>query len=350
MGRHVKVGDTVNSGNWGLAEILSRSVGITTVKFLDTGNVQEVKNNVLKGRFVDEKAYEDKLGRKRTKRGSINIGSIFSSNHWGDAEVVEVLAGTQMRVKFILSGNFKECRTSELIKGNFEDTTAREQGVARLDYEHPNQTSARISTGAIFKSNMWGDVEVVEYRSNKDIDIKFLESGNVINVQKVNLENGFVKDIVRQKLETSTKNSLIEDEVERSRKEVAVLREQGRLQRVEENKKRVEAYQRRLVAEAKAREEKRLSELGSVTYNSSYGGEYKISRLLSGVECEVTFYASGNIERVTVQKASKGNVVDTGRFSPEQVEAIRKEKNAAYYLNNREANLQKAKDYQKSKP
>lgn len=286
---------------------------------------------------------------------NISVGDVFPTTYWGDVEIVSFIKtssgkGRRAVVKFINTGNMAERKMSEIRKGNVRDDIAYRNGIKLIGYEHPCQTAARLAPGTTYKSTMWGDVEVVEYRGNKDIDIVFLESGNVINVQKHALESGLVRDIVRQKLETSIKNNLIEDEAERSRKEVARLREQGRIQRVDENKKRVEAYQQRLISEAKAREDKRLSDLSSTTYNSSYGGEYKISRLLSSVDCEVTFCASGNIEAVTVQKAKKGSVVDTRVFSPEQVEVVKKEKSAAYYLNDREVRLQKAKDYQKANP
>lgn len=68
--------------------------------------------------------------------------------------------------------------------------------------------------GEIFKSNSWGDVEVVEYRSNKDLVVQFVNTGNRVSVQKSALLKGLLQDGAEQaRLKGEVKKAALERKV-----------------------------------------------------------------------------------------------------------------------------------------
>lgn len=347
---HVKIGDKYSSDSWGDVIVTGISKGISTVMFVDSGNTKDLKNTVLrKGRFVDDIAYETKLGRKRIPRGSVKVGDIFKSNYWGDMEVVNI-NNQDVIVRFVLTGNETKRKLKDVVAGNICDTVSKESGGIMLEFESPQRSAAKIEVGAIFKTNYSGDVEVLEYNSSIDVVIRFIESGNVRSAQKDALEKGLIKDFVLNTTLANEKESARLTAIILDKELKAVARQHGieELRKEVEKNKAVKDEEKRNERDAKLREAHDL--LKKAVYGQSADGPFQITDILSDNRVEITFNFSGNKYVHRLKGLATKRVVDTDLYTEDQLKALSKIENAKSYSSDRENRLQRAKDYQKANP
>ena len=58
-----------------------------------------------------------------------------------------------------------------------------------------NEFDCKNCIGKLYKTNNSGDIEVLSYTNSKNVEIKFLKSGNVTTVYSSNIVNGTIKDV-----------------------------------------------------------------------------------------------------------------------------------------------------------
>lgn len=207
--------------------------------------------------------------------------------------------------------------------------------------------------GEIYSSNLWGDMEVVEYKHSKHILIRFLESGNVYKVQRDNLIKGLVKDVERSKKITQEMY-----EADKLRKQEIRERSEALVTSLKE----VEATEKKNHAEGVARWSRVLYDY---TCNFSKSGI-----LLSGKRIvdragltytiitkksprssvwAITYEDSGNVYWVNEDAAKSGNWYDKLSEQGAKAEKLRRKLlNAAQYEADRERRIAMASAYQKN--
>ena len=58
-----------------------------------------------------------------------------------------------------------------------------------------NKFDCKNCVGKVYKTNNSGDIEVLSYTNSKNVEIKFLKSGNITTVYSSNIVNGTIKDV-----------------------------------------------------------------------------------------------------------------------------------------------------------
>jgi 5-methylcytosine-specific restriction endonuclease McrA len=280
----------------------------------------------------------------------MKVGDICKTNYWGDVEVIETKGwGNRCLVKFLLSGNTKDVRKEMLKKGVLEDTEAIKAGKSRIGYESPQRLAARIPAGAVYSSNFWGDVVVLEYRSSIEIGIQFVESGNKITVQKNALENGLVKDVELGKLRAQGIESKRAVEKAAANLKARIADYPQLLKRL--NKKISTSHkQAHKLWNARQGEVDKIFNTFSQVFTHPKYGDYQINSVSEDGSCTVKFFLTGYIHPCMLLVAKRGRVRDYSQFSKDDEKALYREKSATGYLENREARLQQAKDWQKANP
>ena len=339
-----KSGQVFESNHWGAVVIVSLSPGKAVVRFINTDNEQEFRRSTLsKGSFTDSKEYERIHGRSRRAKGEWSVGEVLASKHWGDFEVVAVHP-KRLDIKFINTGNSKNVAKNMVVIGQVEDSEAAKAGVARLNYESPQRTAAKISSGTLYKSNYWGDVEVLEYNSSTDVKVRFIESGNVSTVQKDALEKGLIKDLDRQMRETSDRYAEEKAEADLGSR----LQEHHRhIENINNKINQTHSRMAKILLRHSIKSAKQ-AEMFSVRNHERYG-DYQIVDYAEG-RCTVRFLSTGGEFKTTAAGAKGGRVRDFSQFSKEDEKEFYRQRNADNYLANREVRLQQAKDWQKANP
>jgi hypothetical protein len=137
--------------------------------------------------------------KNKPRKYVLNIGDIFKTNYWGDVEVICNKNTKSILVRFLNTGNERTCRATDLRGGGVEDVDAKKAGLQRQDYVSPQRRAAFMRSGERYSSNLWGVVEVLEYKSSKEVLIMFIESGNVYTVQRDAILKGLVADVEESK-------------------------------------------------------------------------------------------------------------------------------------------------------
>lgn len=351
MHKEVNVGDVFHTKKDGEVEVVGINHHIVSVRFLTTGNVREVsKYHLLRGAVRDwEHARLTKISKgsavSEKKANLVKVGDVFKTNHWGDIEVLE-RKGNRAIIKFLLSGNTKDVKPNEAKKGNVEDTESRLAGNKRIEFESPQRTAAMMYAGDKYESNYWGQVEVVEYRSSTDVDIRFIESGNIINTQRGNILTGLVRDAERQAKETAVRDA--------DKKAESVCRAKARLifvLHIRELKalcKNIKSWKQQVEAD-RARDELEYPIKQEVYHHEEFG-EYKIVDRVKGSKWNILFVESGNISAYNLETIRSGNVTDLSRYTAEELATRTKNKSIEGYEKNRDHRIQQAKNYQKANP
>ena len=278
----------------------------------------------------------------------MKVGDVYPTKYWGNVEVLETVGyGCDCLVRFLKSGNEKRCRKTEVKKGNLRDREAHD--VLGVNKSFPNRQSEAtppINVGVRFPSNFWGDVEVLEYKSNKEVVVRFVDSGNVCTVQKTNLKSGLIKDT-----ELCTAQYKAANDAERAVKDFQRRSEEypSLLKRI--NKKISVAHkQAHKLWSARQREVDKIFNTFSQVFTHPKYGDYRIDSISKDGSCTVKFLLTGYIHSCMLLVAKRGRVRDYSQFSKEGEKAVYREKNATSYLENREVRLQQAKDWQKANP
>lgn len=280
----------------------------------------------------------------------MNVGDVFATNYWGDAEVVELLGGRRIVVRFVNTGNVRQTRSDYLLLGNVKDTEAASNGVDAT--KKVPKSLGTIPVGTKFKTNFYGEVEVVKFVNSKNIQVKFLDTGNLLKVQRYVLELGQVQDVV-------FRDALIAEKAVEAEKASAAYWE-DRLATAERNKAR-DAELARLKETARASKaaesltlkaitaQEKIASMQEKEYINSMGDVFRVvGRGSSPCFVVVEFPASGNRYEVKTNRVSCSAVQDTlsDNYLSRYKEAAR-EKSAKWYEDNRADRIAKAGAYQK---
>lgn len=115
------------------------------------------------------------------KNSIFEVGNVFDTRESGKAEIVEYISSKQVVVKFLNSGNIKSVNTTNLRTGRIKDAEL----FAKTFW---------LREGTIHKTNNFGDIEIVKYVNQKDITVKFLNTGNTYNTSGSCVAGGKIAD------------------------------------------------------------------------------------------------------------------------------------------------------------
>jgi 5-methylcytosine-specific restriction endonuclease McrA len=218
---------------------------------------------------------------------------------------------------------------------------------------------AYMYVGELYPSNYWGDMEIVEYKSSKNIIIRFVDSGNIYKVQRDNVLKGLVKDVERSKKLTQERYA----EENRRRQEVKERAEVlvEHLKKDAEEAKRVRKAEAKERAAGMGRWHKILREYmrhfckdGDLMYGRNIvdrnGFTYKIiiKKSFDKSSWAICYNASGNTYWVDEEATKSGNTYDKLNEDAVKAEKLRlKMLNARKYEEDRERRIAMASAYQK---
>jgi 5-methylcytosine-specific restriction endonuclease McrA len=270
----------------------------------------------------------------------VNVGNIYESNHWGFAEVVELL-GNRSVVRFHNTGNTANLRNREITSGAFSDSIAAKSG-AILSYINPRKGENALLAGSIYTTNFWGNIQVLEYNGNKNVLVEFEDTGNRYTVQKQNILKGLIADLRQSVYLTEKENKRVKTS---SKVFTAILRYLSKVTKDKRTKLRQEEISDKL------RQKEKDIELGNLermqeTHTSKYGGDYNIVKFLTDKTVDIQFHNSKFILNVKNTYIGK-NPVDTSIYSKEE---LRREYAVKDYEKNKEARIAQATKWQKDNP
>lgn len=283
----------------------------------------------------------------------IEVGNIIKTAEFGDIKVLEVLDRRKVLVVFIDTG--------------IERVAAR--NIARLRVltpeifikKLPNKEyfeSARIAPGTVLPSNYWGDMEVIEYKSSKHIEIAFINTGNKYITTRDSATKGLLQDSVERKRLAEEAKKQIKQEKLRTQQE-----------RTELLLKEIAQQEARSFAAKLARKEekdryisdnKNLDSSGNLFVNlkflDKFGKEFVVAsrviyydRLTS--YWEVLYENTGNVYQHTEEQIMSWKVAD--KLSPDyekDEKEYKRKKAAMMYEENRDAIIARASQYQRDNP
>lgn len=211
-----------------------------------------------------------------------------------------------------------------------------------MDNQEKKQKIKQEVEGKVFPTNHYGDVVVVEYRGNKDVEVRFVNTGNTQVVQLPNIKLGLIQDIVER--ERKAKERMLE-------KKLLVETEKQRQKDARFSAKK--ADKERLAKEREsAKMSKFLARVGEV-HTDKLGFEYTIvGRDVETKKFLVRYSATAN-EYSFTEQALNSNCDVYDRHSPDferEFQFYTKMKRATWYENNRDVLIQKALNYQKENP
>lgn len=278
----------------------------------------------------------------------MNVGDIYPTKHWGDIEILEIEGwGNRCLLKFLLTGNVRDARRTEVKKGNLRDSESMRNGGTMIGYESPQREAAKLLAGDIFQSNFWGDVVVSEYRSSTSVDIEFVNSGNKYTVQLNNLRKGLVKDTkLSKELFKNIKDA--EDASRKAKRYDAAQQVSRHLSKLKSLNKQIQSAHKQHLKKQQLQVEldKILQDTQSTIYEHPFCGKYNISRILDKKNCEITFHRTNGTQVTSIKQAqSMFGIRDSVQFPTD--EALAKTRSAHHYQQNREVRLEQAKQWQK---
>lgn len=204
-----------------------------------------------------------------------------------------------------------------------------------------------MKVGDVYRSNFWGDVEILKYESSKTVTFKFINTGNIYAAQKHNIESGLVKDMK----EFIRLNELHRQKLKRPIRVLNWILVESRrnikyIQKINKPAKDV-ALKNILDAKKAFAKISKLDKFRSKIRCHSVYGEYKV-----GVETDIdgvfeyTFVDSGFTGTGALRDISMKNVRDL-TVSEEEYALRVKLTSQKWYDAHREERIEAAKKYQK---
>lgn len=114
------------------------------------------------------------------KTRKYNVGDVFKTNGYGDAQILCIHSSTQVDVKFLNSGNIKAVNAGDLIRGLVTD-------------QRKFRVNNLCKVGDIFNTKRFGQIEVIDYIKSTEVLVKFLDSG----FEKLTTASSVVKGALR---------------------------------------------------------------------------------------------------------------------------------------------------------
>lgn len=279
------------------------------------------------------------------------VGDVYKTNYWGDVEVVEILGGRNIVVRFVNTGNLRKTRSDYLLVGNVKDSEAASAGVKIIGNRTP--AFAPIPVGPVFASNLYGNMEVVEFKNSKNIQIKFVDTGNLQQTQRNSLESGMVQDVLlKGELIAEREAKAIED---RNCRDVNLQQDRGRRAEVARQAACVRGEEKQMLREEslKRKEFANAERVGGVlgkTLTTSIGDTFKVLCATDSVGKSYLVEFEGTKVRYIVKSAciTKGTVHDYDSTEyMERLRTYRARNSAKWYEDNRDDRIAKAGAYQR---
>ena len=126
------------------------------------------------------------------KTRKYNVGDVFKTNEYGDAQILCIHNSTKVDVKFLNSGNIKSVKAGDLIRGLITD-------------ERKFRLNNLCKVGEIFNTQSFGQIEVIDYIKSTEVLVKFLESGFEKLTTASNVVKGRLRDDSRLKYKSTLK-------------------------------------------------------------------------------------------------------------------------------------------------
>jgi 5-methylcytosine-specific restriction endonuclease McrA len=223
--------------------------------------------------------------------------------------------------------------------------------------ETPKIQEVVLEIGNRYKTNHYGDVEIIDFKNSKKIVIRFADTDNVQTVQKDALEKGLIQDVLQRKL---IADALKREEANRKQRELEAYKRQKELELVAKLRER-EEYKAKKEAAAvvleKARTQKAVKEklkFLQKSFTHPVYGEYVVIDALVDDPFKsvlrIKFIKTGyetdaNISSVKSSKVSDKS--DGGLFALQVHTSIA---GSERYQQDRESRLAQAKNWQKNNP
>jgi 5-methylcytosine-specific restriction endonuclease McrA len=293
--------------------------------------------------------------KKRLRKDQINIGDLFPTKHWGYVEIICNKNTVKLGIRFLNTGNEYVCRHRELKAGMVRDKLEYERLGKIESYICPKHVASRMEAGEIYSSNYWGDVEILDYTSSKEVLIKFLNSGNTMIASRDNILKGLIKDKELSKSQTKIKHDaerMLKAET-RERAE-ALARELKKIEDEDIAAKKIAAQSRsrwyKIMRDFKCHFDANGLLLAGTDRTDRNGFVYKviIKKSFDSLSWAVWYHSSGNTYWVFEQAAKDGTLYD--KLSEEGVKAEKyrlKIANTEKYESDRERRIAMASEYQR---
>ena len=140
---------------------------------------------------------------KRNKTADKFLGKTFTSNNYGDFEVIEYQDCSNVTIKFLNTGTITITSTPSIDKGSVRDPSLKKAVGKR------NGKKKCKFVGNVYSSSNYGDYVVEEYLGDSKVRIKFINTGSVRTTYTSRIHHGGVMDFCAEKVVKSKTNNII---------------------------------------------------------------------------------------------------------------------------------------------
>lgn len=149
--------------------------------------------------------------------------------------------------------------------------------------------------GDRYRSTLWGEIEIVEYKNSKEVTAKFLDSGNIFTTQKTNIIKGLVRDAVRQTQEREEKEKVRKEVWEQTLQIQAEARSRKAFAKLEKKQQRSAAK----ILKAQQKQQAREVRSANTLINRLSSKEYRIRQR----EIQAEHYSKNRDKLLSAAKA-----------------------------------------------
>jgi 5-methylcytosine-specific restriction endonuclease McrA len=223
--------------------------------------------------------------------------------------------------------------------------------------ETPKIQEVLLEIGTTYKTNQYGDVEIIDFKNSKKIIIRFADTGNVQTVQKDALEKGLIQDVLQRKL---IADALKREEANRKQRELEAYKKQKELELATKLKEQLAEKNKievMVIALEKAKVERAIKEKLKFLHKSfshPVYGEYVVIDACTEeplkYNLKIKFTKTGHDAESNMASVKSGRVVDKSKEGVLALKAHKSIAQAERYQQNRGYLLAKAKDWQKNNP
>jgi hypothetical protein len=211
-----------------------------------------------------------------------------------------------------------------------------------------------VKVGDIYKSNEWGDVEIVDYENSKNVTIKFVNTGNTKIAMKDNIEKGLVKDsqarneYYQNKRDEEKAKRVAEENYARELQQKCIEAERGEV----EERKAAKSRWFFIVRELKCHTDADGKILAGTVHEDMIGFRFQVITKVHGARSwNIWYFDSGNTYQVPETAILSGRVLDKKNEDALALDKLRRKTEAVtWYEANREQRIKKASEYQRNNP
>lgn len=229
--------------------------------------------------------------------------------------------------------------------------------MGRVRKPSPKIQEVVIEIGRIYKTNNWGDIELLSYKNNREILVRFVNTDNVKMTQKHQIEKGLVEDGEERKLLIQARE---QEESLRKQKELEAYKKQRELElaaKLKEQlaeKAKIEAMVFALEKAKIERATKEKLKFLNKSFSHPVYGEYVVIDSYTEeplkYSLKIKFTKTGYEADSNMASVKSGKVVDKSDDGKLALQAHKSIVQAGRYQQNREYLLARAKEWQKNNP